>query len=83
MPAFVHVSDSVPENGGDAGDIVTLIEPTVVPDGAPPLKLEFERLTAAIVCPGVTTMSRFAVVLAVHAGIGVKSTTNNAGNIMN
>jgi hypothetical protein len=83
LPAFGPVRDSAPENGGDAGDIVTLIEPTVVPDAVPPLKLEFERLTAAIVCPGVTAMPRFAVVLAVHAGIGVKSATNNAGNMMN
>jgi len=53
------LSDSDPESVGDAGDIVTLIAPMTVPDGAPPWKLLFERLAPFTACEAATGIWTF------------------------
>jgi hypothetical protein len=78
----VPVSDSAPEKGGDEGDIVTLIAPTTVPDGAPPVKLLPDRLTAVIACAAVTVILRFwDVLVASHDLVGMAKTETVSNQI--
>ena len=49
-PPCVVESDKEPEKAGEDGDIVTLIVPTTVPDGEPPIKEVFDRETDEIDC---------------------------------
>src|SRR5271167_3229310 len=79
--ALVPLSDKEPENAGLAGDIVTLIAPTTVPDAAPPVKLLFERLTDVMACPAVTLMARFPDVLASHEIVGTARVANDSKKI--
>jgi hypothetical protein len=44
-----------------------------VPDGAPPVKAAFDRLTSVIACPGVTLMARLLEVLAARETVGITS----------
>jgi hypothetical protein len=42
-----------------------------MPEGAPPVKLLFERLTAVIACDWVTVIARLADVLAPRELVGI------------
>ena len=52
-PPCVVESDREPEKAGEEGDIVTLIAPTIVPDGEPPRNEPFDRETDEIDCAAV------------------------------
>lgn len=52
LPAFAPVRDSVPENAGVVGDMLTETLPTNVLGGAPELNDELSSDTADIVCAG-------------------------------
>ena len=49
-PPWVVESDKEPEKAGKEGDIATLIVPTTVLEGEPPIKELFDRATDAIDC---------------------------------
>ena len=49
-PPWVVESGTEPEKAGEEGDIATLILPTTVPEGEPPIKELFDRETDEIDC---------------------------------
>ena len=49
-PPCVVESDREPEKAGEDGDIATLIAPTTVPEGEPPIKETFDREIDEIDC---------------------------------
>ena len=71
--AFGPARDNVPENAGNVGDIVTSIEPTTVPDSAPPGKVLLERPIEAIDWAAVTLTPKFAEVLAARPALGARN----------
>ena len=56
-PPWVVESDKDPEKGGEDGDIVTLIVPTTVPEGEPPIMELFDREIDEIDCEAVIVVA--------------------------
>ena len=52
-PPWVVESDNEPEKVGEDGDIATLIVPTTVPEGEPPVKELLDREIDEIDCEAV------------------------------
>ena len=56
-PPLVVESDREPEKAGEEGDILTLIAPTIVPEGEPPANEPFDRETDEIDCETALVLS--------------------------
>ena len=54
---------------------------STVPEGAPPVKVLFERVTPVMACPAVTLMTRFPDVLASHEVVGMARPTRDSKKI--